>query len=214
MKEIRFENVVPHVFQHVTAWQSDVWHCQLTLKKGKCYLVEAESGQGKSTFCSYIGGWRNDYTGTIYFDDADVKSLKTNDWVDLRRRHISCLFQDLRLFPELTAMENIEIKNQLTDAKRREEIMSWFEKMGIADKKDVKVGQMSFGQQQRVAFMRALSQPFDFLLADEPISHLDDRNAAIMQQIMMDEAQKQGAGIIITSIGKHPDMKYDAIIKL
>ena len=73
---------------------------------------------------------------------------------------------------------------------------------------------MSFGQQQRVAMMRALVQPFDFLLADEPISHLDDTNARIMAEIMMTEAQRQGAGIIITSIGKHMDLPYETTYRL
>lgn len=73
---------------------------------------------------------------------------------------------------------------------------------------------MSFGQQQRVALIRALSQPFDFLLADEPISHLDDVNSNQMGQLMMEEADRQGAAIIITSIGKHVELPYDRHLKL
>ena len=73
---------------------------------------------------------------------------------------------------------------------------------------------MSFGQQQRVAMIRALVQPFDFLLADEPISHLDDTNSAIMADIMMTEARQQGAAVIVTSIGKHMALDYDKTIKL
>ena len=73
---------------------------------------------------------------------------------------------------------------------------------------------MSFGQQQRVALIRALSQPFDFLLADEPISHLDDVNGNQMGQLMMEEADRQGAAIIITSIGKHVELPYDRHLKL
>ena len=137
-----------------------------------------------------------------------------SDWVDLRKHHISHLFQELRLFPELTALENVEIKNNLTGFKTREQIVAWFEQLGIADKLDAKVGRMSFGQQQRVAMIRALVQPFDFLLADEPISHLDDSNSKIMGDIMMQEAQSQEACVIVTSIGKHMDLSYDQIIKL
>ena len=73
---------------------------------------------------------------------------------------------------------------------------------------------MSFGQQQRVALIRALVQPFDFLFADEPISHLDDHNSSIMGEIMMKEAHKQGAGVIITSIGKHMQLNYDKTFRL
>ena len=73
---------------------------------------------------------------------------------------------------------------------------------------------MSFGQQQRVAMIRALVQPFDFLMVDEPISHLDDVNSAIMCDIMMEEARRQGAGVIVTSIGKHMNMSYDKTYRL
>ena len=137
-----------------------------------------------------------------------------NDWVSIRQNSISHLFQELRLFPELTALENVEIKNNLTNFKPLGEIKEWFERLGIADKLDAKVGRMSFGQQQRVAMIRALVQPFDFLLADEPISHLDDINSAIMADIMMTEAKRQGAGVIVTSIGKHMELNYDKVYKL
>ena len=64
------------------------------------------------------------------------------------------------------------------------------------------------------SLMRALVQPFDFLLADEPISHLDDNNGRIMGDIMMKEAHQQGAAVIITSIGKHIALDYDTTLKL
>ena len=132
----------------------------------------------------------------------------------VRTSQVSMLFQELRLFPELTALENVLIKNRLTDYKSKEEILSWFDRLGIADKCNVRVGQMSFGQQQRVALMRALAQPFDFIVADEPISHLDDDNSAVMAQLMMEEAHRQGAGVIVTSIGKHMQLEYDRVLRL
>ena len=105
------------------------------------------------------------------------------------------------MFPELTAMENVEIKNKLTGFQKKDVIRGWFEQLGIADKMDAKIGQMSFGQQQRVAMIRTLCQPFDFVFVDEPISHLDDTNSAIMGDILITEAKRQGAGVIATSIG-------------
>ena len=102
----------------------------------------------------------------------------------------------------------------MTGYKAPKTVSEWFERLGIADKKDTPVGQLSFGQQQRVAMMRALVQPFDFLLADEPISHLDDDNARQMGQLMMEEARMQGAGVIVTSIGKHMDLAYDKVVRL
>lgn len=214
MQSITLSNVLPHVFAQRSDLKSEIWKQNVKFEKGKLYLVEAMSGTGKSTLCSYVLGYRHDYTGLVRFDNTDVKTLTVSNWVDIRQRNISHLFQELRLFPELTALENVEIKNKLTNFKTQAEIESWFERLGIADKLDAKVGRMSFGQQQRVAMIRALVQPFDFLLADEPISHLDDTNSAIMADIMMSEAKRQGAGVIVTSIGKHMELDYDQTFKL
>lgn len=214
MKTIRLHNVLPQVFAQRTDLCSEIWQQDVSFEKGHLYLVEANSGKGKSTFCSYILGYRHDYTGSVMFDDDLTASYRVADWVDMRRLHVSHLFQELRLFPELTAMENVQIKNKLTGFKDEAQIKKWFEMLGIADKMDAKIGRMSFGQQQRVAMIRALCQPFDFLLADEPISHLDDTNSRIMGDIMMAEAKAQGAGVIVTSIGKHMDLPYEHVFKL
>ncbi len=211
MDKIELHNVLPQVFANTAAdLHSDVWlqeNC--CFEKGKVHLVVANSGTGKSTLCSYILGFRQDFTGQLLFDKEDVRKYRMADWTRIRQRSISHLFQELRLFPELTAMENVQIKNQLTGYKSKQQIEAWFEALGIPDKKDVLIGKMSFGQQQRVAMMRALVQPFDFVMVDEPISHLDETNSAVMAHIMMEEAQQQGAGVIVTSIGKHPELNYD-----
>ena len=168
MNSIQLNNTLPNVFLQRKDIKSDIWRQQVTLERGKTYLIEASSGTGKSSLCSFIIGYRKDYDGSILFDGRDSCQLGTADWVKLRQCHISMLFQELRLFPELTAMENVEIKNSLTHFKSRKEIEQWFDALGIADKMESPVRLMSFGQQQRVAMIRALVQPFDFLLADEP----------------------------------------------
>ena len=213
--KITFQSVVPQVFEsQKEALHSEVWNRELTFEKGKLYLIEAASGRGKSTFCSYVLGYRHDYSGQVLFNDVPTSTFKVRDWVEARRLHISHLFQELRLFPELTAFENIVIKNKLTNFKSQEQIATWFEQLGIADKMHERIGRMSFGQQQRVALIRALVQPFDFLLVDEPISHLDDKNAVVMAEMMMKEAREQGAGVLVTSIGKHMDLPYERVVKL
>ena len=213
MNRIELHNTLPCVFEGRDV-QSEVWLQDVVFRKGETYLVEASSGTGKSSLCSYIIGYRKDYLGNISFDGKDISKYGVSDWTSIRKNTLSLLFQELRLFPELTAMENIEIKNGLTGHKSSREIASWFERLGIADKMDAKVGRMSFGQQQRVAMIRALVQPFDFLMVDEPISHLDDDNSAIMASIMMEEVQRQGAGVIVTSIGKHMEMPYTKTFRL
>ena len=213
MDKIELQNTLPCVFEGREV-QSDIWLQDVTFQKGETILVEASSGTGKSSLCSYIIGYRKDYLGKILFDDRDIRQYGVSDWTAIRKHTLSLLFQELRLFPELTAMENIDIKNGLTNHKTRKEILAWFERLGIADKLDAKIGRMSFGQQQRVAMIRALVQPFDFLMVDEPISHLDDENSAIMAEIMMEEVQRQGAGVIVTSIGKHMDLPYTKTFRL
>ncbi|MCH5311384.1 MAG: ATP-binding cassette domain-containing protein [Prevotella sp.] len=214
MEKIMFKNVMPQVFSQQTDLSSDVWSRELVFERGHLYLVEAASGRGKSTFCSYILGYRHDYSGSIMFDDVDTRSFGVARWVNVRRQEVSHLFQELRLFPELTAMENVKIKNNLTHHKDERQIAQWFDAMGIGDKKDTPVCRMSFGQQQRVAMIRALVQPFSFIMVDEPISHLDDENSQTMMDIMMQEAKAQGAGVIVTSIGKHVELDYERRIRL
>ena len=209
MKSITISNALPRVFLGRADIRSDIWRRQVTFERGKTYLIEAQSGTGKSSLCSFIIGYRSDFDGSILFDGSDSRLLRTPDWVTLRQRHVSMLFQELRLFPELTAWENVGIKNSLTHHKTSREIEQWFEQLGIADKMQSPVRLLSFGQQQRVAMIRALAQPFDFLLADEPVSHLDEANSRQMADVMAGEARRQGAGIIITSIGKHMALAYD-----
>ena len=214
METITLNKVLPHVFTHVQGLVSDVWNEEITFHKGHYYLLEANSGKGKSTFCSYLRGYRRDFDGKILFDEQNINALTIKDWAEIRTRQVSYLFQELRLFPELTALENVLIKNNMTHFKTKAQILDWFDELDIADKLNVRIGQMSFGQQQRVALIRSLVQPFDFLLADEPISHLDDDNSNVMGQVLLREATHQGAGIIVTSIGKHLALKYDKVIRL
>ena len=193
---------------------SEVWQQNVTLERGKRYLISAESGTGKSSMCSYIYGYRQDYSGVIAFDGNDIRTLTVEQWCDIRQRHIAYLPQDMRLFGELTAMENVELKNRLTGFKKLEEIHRLFEIMGIADKENSLASKLSIGQQQRVAIIRTLCQPCDFILLDEPVSHLDDENNRIVADLITQEAAHQGAGVIATSVGNHLKMDGASIINL
>ena len=214
IQEISLQHVLPEAFASRDRIESDVWHQEVVFKHGETYLLSAASGTGKSSLCSYLYGMRNDYQGLILFDGKNIRSLQTSQWTALRTHAISMLFQDLRLFPELTTLENIRLKNQLTHYQKKAFIKDSLERLGIGDKLDTPVGKLSFGQQQRVALVRALCQPFDFICLDEPISHLDDANAEGLAQLLREEADRQGAGIIVTSVGKHLPMEYTKIWKL
>ena len=208
MNLITLQNALPAVFAGKDYIDSDVWHKDVEFERGHFYLIEAASGTGKSSLCSYIYGYRNDYQGIIGFDGNNIRNLGMKDWVDIRKRSLSMLFQDLRLFTELTAMENVLLKNSLTGFKKKKDSKDLFYELGIGDKMNVEVGKMSFGQQQRVALIRALCQPFDFLFLDEPVSHLDEVNAKNMARILTEEAMRQGAGVVVTSIGRHLELDY------
>lgn len=214
MDRITLSGVVPEIFASRGDLTSDIWLREISFERGKSYLVRAESGTGKSSLCSYIYGQRGDYRGTILFDNEDVRNYNSRRWSDIRQNNISILFQELRLFGELTALENVWIKNSITNFKSREEIIALFEELCIAEKLDIRTDRLSFGQQQRVALIRAMCQPFSFLLLDEPISHLDDKNSDIMRDVILREANKQGAGVIATSIGKHMNIDYDLCLNL
>ncbi|MGC9341123.1 MAG: ATP-binding cassette domain-containing protein, partial [Bacteroidales bacterium] len=106
----------------------------------------------------------------------------------------------LELFDELTALENIQLKNRLTGHKSASEIIKLAEILEISGFMNRKTEILSFGQKQRVAIIRALCQPFNFLLADEIFSHLDDVIREKALEVITDELENQGAGILFTSL--------------
>ncbi|MCM1519342.1 MAG: ATP-binding cassette domain-containing protein [Lachnoclostridium sp.] len=205
IEKISLHDVLPRVFRggedESSAKNSQVWLCDLDFIRGNRYLIEAESGAGKSSLCSFLYGVRSDYEGRIEFDGQEIASFSANRWSDLRSHSLGYLPQDLRLFPELTVAENITLKNRLTDFKSMAEIAAMLEQLGLDNKIDAKTGLLSVGQQQRVAIVRSLCQPLDFLLIDEPVSHLDEQNNRAVARMISDELDRQGAGLIATSVG-------------
>ena len=215
MERISLYNVLPLVFTDIrNDIESDVWKQEIHFDKANSYLIEAASGKGKSSFCSYVYGYRKDFEGSIFFDTVNLTGIKPDGWDSVRILSLSLLFQGLSLFPELTALENVQLKNNLTHYKEVRYITEMFEMLGIKDKLNEKIGKMSWGQQQRVAIIRCLCQPLDFIILDEPISHLDDHNASVIAELVGKEARLQGAGIIVTSIGKHLPFEYNKRLAL
>lgn len=201
---IRLRQALPQVFRDDPAPEgSQIWLTDVTFRRPDVYMVAAESGKGKSSMCSYIYGNRNDYDGQILFNDEDIRHFDINRWSEIRRSHLALLPQELRLFPELSAMDNIRLKNRLTDFKSEHEILHMLDMLGIKHKADQLAAYLSVGQQQRVAIVRALCQPFDFIMLDEPVSHLDQRNNAIAAELIVNEARAQQSSIITTSVGNH-----------
>ncbi len=202
MKTITLANVLPQVFAgEAQQHKSDVWLTSLTFERGRCYCVNAPSGTGKTSLCAFVTGRRTDYLGRISFDSRDISTLGIDDWCSLRRTSLAYLPQELDLFDELSAMDNVLLKNRLTDCRSEREIRDMFAALEIDHRTDALAGRLSVGQKQRVALIRALCQPFDFALLDEPVSHLDERNNRLCSSLIMAHASQCGAGVIFTSVG-------------
>lgn len=214
IRVISLEGTLPQVFLDEQIPESEIWKRDVRFERGGRYLVEAASGTGKSSLCAYIFGSRLDYEGVMRFDGVDIRSLSIAQWQEIRRRHLAYLPQELALFPELTALQNVKLKNDLTGYASDEQIRGWLDRMGIGARTDFPVGRMSIGQQQRVAIIRAICQPFDFIFLDEPVSHLDSDNNRIAAEIIAEEAQRQGAAVIATSVGNQLALDACTLLRL
>lgn len=216
MQSIRLQGVIPEVFngQVPSDPVSDVWGTDLLFEKGKSYLIKAASGRGKSSLCSYIYGLRDDYQGSLMFDDHSVPEVQSDRWNQIRQNELGVLFQDLRLFGDLTAVDNVMIKAGLTSFCDEKKAVEMLCELGLSDRLDRPVRLLSFGQQQRVAFVRMLCQKADFWLLDEPVSHLDTANAAIMVQMLEREISQYGTGLLVTTIGHDLPYDYDKMLML
>lgn len=189
-------------------------HQPIHFDRGKNYCVEAASGIGKSSLLHFIGGFRTDYEGAITLDGRNIRTFSADEKSALYRTELAYMFQDLRLFPNLTGYENVQIVNQQTQFRKKSEIRELFEQLGISEKWDQQARYLSWGQQQRVAFIRALCQPCSFLFLDEPVSHLDDANGRIMANILKKDRAERKYGIVATSLGKTLPIHYDQHIQL
>ena len=189
---------------------SEVFLKEVVFEKGKNYLIEAYSGKGKSSLLNFIYGNKIEYFGKITYCSSGKTGLS-----DIWKEKISYVFQDFKLFNELTLWENIQLKNCLTRHKTETQISHWLERIGMKGKEEQRVGTLSLGQRQRTAVLRALCQPFDFLLLDEPFSHLDTKTIQQLVALIEEECKQKKAGLILTSLGGEKKLwQFDEILSL
>jgi putative ABC transport system ATP-binding protein len=212
---IRLEKMIPLPMLEQKRNSSGLWEVESMLfEKGKNYLVEAPSGRGKTSLLSIIYGIRKDYRGKVFLNGADISGFSGKEWSGIRKRQLSFIFQGLELFDELSAFDNIQLKNSITRHKSSGEIRDMAERLGLAGFLQKKTGILSFGQQQRVAIIRALCQPFDYLLADECFSHMDLENSLAAFGLIREECQVRNAGLILTSLDSMEAVDMESRIKL
>ncbi|MCO5269995.1 MAG: ATP-binding cassette domain-containing protein [Brumimicrobium sp.] len=212
--DIHFSQVIPSPLVDQPRQDASLWGKDFTLKHGENICLSAQSGKGKTSFVHILLGIRKDYTGKVSIGGKDIRDFTYSDWINLRKNQISCIFQDLQLFPKLTVAENLLLKNELTHTFSMDEIKQMVSELGIENKWDSICEQLSFGQQQRVAIIRALCQPFEWLILDEPFSHLDTENILKASSLIKKVVEAQQAGIILTSLGDLHDFHSDKTIYL
>lgn len=212
--KITLDCVMPTPLSSMQHGPLSIWGNKVVLEPNQKVLLNAASGKGKSTFTYTVLGLRSDYSGMISYDGQDVRLISIDEWVEVRKRKISVVFQDLQLFPSLTVQENLTLKNDLTNTFSEEELKGMLDKLGIADKWNQQCGLLSMGQQQRVAIIRAMAQPFEWLIMDEPFSHLDEENTQLCLQLINERANMLNAGFVITTLGDNHRFEFDKILNL
>ncbi len=212
-KSIYLENVRPLPLNLISA-ESQIWNCKCIFENGKYYRVEAISGQGKSTLLHLIYGLRNDYHGQLLLYGQEAKTLNFDRWSTLRQKTLSIVFQDLRLFLNLSGRDNILLKAALAGTHATFDLNYFAEKLNINDKLDKPVSMLSYGERQRIALIRALASPFEWLLLDEPFSHLDPDNIKRASVLITEVCGAQNAGLIMTTLGYDYGPEVDVVYKL
>lgn len=200
--QLFLNNLLPTYFPDTRRQTSEVWGKELLFQPGEMIKIVAPSGSGKTSLMHFLYGLRTDYSGEISYDKGQrpIKSFGAEDFVAQRRENVSIVLQDLRLLPEQTVYENLYLKHQLQPYHPVEKIRAMAERLGIGDKLNARCKTCSYGEQQRVAIARALLQPFQFLLLDEPFSHLDNNNSMKAMELMLEEARDRGAAIVFADL--------------
>ncbi len=212
--KITLNNIMPKPLASIKHSEESIWGNFIEINGGKHILLNASSGKGKSTFTSTAFGLRKDYEGVLSYDERDIKTFSPQEWTEIRQHKVSVVFQDLQLFPNLSVSDNLILKNRLSDVFSESELKQMLELLQIENKWNQECGLLSMGQQQRVAIVRALCQPFSWLILDEPFSHLDNQNAKRALDLIVERSNAISAGFVLTTLGDDHGYNYDQELKL
>jgi len=165
------------------------------------FVIFGPSGIGKTTLLNLIGGIDRPTSGKVSVDGLDLSVMRPDALAEFRKKKIGFIFQSFNLFPNLKAKDNIALPALLD--KDLEEKMSGVQKfaseIGMGERLDHRPQELSSGEQQRVAIMRAIINSPSIILADEPTADLDDENSKKIIAILKELNQKLGSTVVIAT---------------
>jgi putative ABC transport system ATP-binding protein len=206
---LSIDHIVPIPMKDkIDEYHSRVWNQQLQFNSGEKLFIQAPSGTGKTTLVHFLYGLRKDYEGSIRWGSFKMRDIDKEQLSQLRAASVSVIFQDMRLFPELTTWENLEVKRRLTNTVSEYDAEKWMDKLGIKHKMDSPASKLSYGEQQRVAIVRAMLQPFEWLVMDEPFSHLDHANRQRAIALINEVTEMNKAGILLADLDDNDYFTY------
>jgi putative ABC transport system ATP-binding protein len=212
--QLHVNNLLPAYFDETRKNTSETWGKDLLFSNGDLVKIVAPSGSGKTSLIHFLYSMRREYSGTISYDAMDLRKISVEEMARFRKEHLSIVFQDMRLFAQQTVWQNLEIKRQLNPYHTGETITEMCERLGISNKLNSLCSNCSYGEQQRVSIIRALLQPFDILLLDEPFSHLDNANAEKAMGLILEEAKNRNACILFADLERKEFFPYTMLLRL
>jgi putative ABC transport system ATP-binding protein len=212
--DVALNNIIPEFLEKEKIEHSEIWGQKLHFNQGEKIHIIAPSGSGKTSLVHFLYGLRKDFTGEIILNNCPIKSFTPSRYAEMRSREMSIIFQDLRLFTDHTAYQNISVKRSLCPYHKSEKIYEMADRLGIKSKLNQVTGQCSYGEQQRIAIIRSLQQPFSILLMDEPFSNLDENNRKKAMELIMEESNIRKASVILFDLDKNEYFKNDRLLYL
>lgn len=172
----------------------------LYCEAGSTILITGDSGKGKTTYLHILAGLLKPKTGEILIDKVNMVALSESKSDKFRGKNIGLVLQKSHFVASLTVIENLEMASWLaTGKKNTSRAKELLEKLDIANQANKLPNQLSIGQQQRVSIARALMNGPKVLLADEPTSSLDDKNAEKVIQLLTDLSKEYKAALVIVT---------------
>jgi putative ABC transport system ATP-binding protein len=174
----------------------------LRIDRGRLTVIHGRSGSGKTTLLNMIGGLDRPTRGQVWVDGAEVSAMGEEELVRMRRERIGFVFQAFGLIPILSAAENVEVPLRLQNTApdvRAERVAELLELVGLAGRSRHRPYELSGGEQQRVAIVRALANRPKLLIADEPTGQLDSANARTIMEVVRRLVRSEGVSAIVAT---------------